>query len=73
VDQLPIGSATTAHRARLEPGWDMHALLLTDLFKAFTGQEHPARPKPKTASRYAEKRAALEAQRRRLGGAPTTT
>lgn len=70
MDQLPPGSATFAHRAKLPPGWDVHAFLATDLFKAFTGQEHPARPKP-TTTRYASLRERLEDQRRRLGGART--
>lgn len=54
--------------SKLDTGWDVHAFLLADLFKAFTGQEHPARPQPKSgkSSRYASLRAALEQQRARL-------
>lgn len=44
----------------------MSAYLLADLFHAFTGNAHPARPTgPAKAKRYAELRARLEAQRER--------
>lgn len=48
------------------PGWDVHAYLLADLFQAFTGEAHPARPQA-TATRYGDLRARLEAQKARLG------
>jgi transcriptional regulator of met regulon len=47
-------------------GWTRSELLLTDLFHAFTGNPHPARPQPKTESRYAKLRKSLEAQKERL-------
>lgn len=67
----PEDSACKRLDVDLPPGWDVHALLLADLFHAFTGEPHPSRPtggKGKS-SRYAEQRAALEAQRARLKAA----
>jgi len=55
--------------AAVDPAWDLHAYLLTDVFHALTGRPHPGRPAPKKTSRYAEQRAALEAQRARLEAA----
>lgn len=54
-------------------GWDVHAFLLADLFHAFTGTAHPSRPQPKKANRYAQLRAALEAQKRRTSTPPSET
>ncbi|UVK63536.1 tail assembly chaperone [Arthrobacter phage Janeemi] len=65
IEQLPPTSATARHYAKAD-GWDLHAFLLADLFQAFTGEIHPARPKPQGPSRYAELRARLEAQKARL-------
>ncbi|UIW13268.1 tail assembly chaperone [Arthrobacter phage Crewmate] len=65
IEKLPPDSATARHYAKAD-GWDTHAFLLADLFHAFTGEVHPARPKPQGASRYAELRARLEAQKARL-------
>jgi hypothetical protein len=68
VATLPTDSATTRRFSKSEKGWDLHAFLLADLFHAFTGSEHPSRPQPAASSkssRYAETRAALEAQRAR--------
>ncbi|CCQ44311.1 putative uncharacterized protein [Pseudarthrobacter siccitolerans] len=47
-------------------GWTRLEFLVTDLFQAFTGEVHPARPKPQVESRYSKLRAALEAQKARL-------
>jgi hypothetical protein len=63
---LPDGSATWAARNGIDPGWDVRALLLADVFHALSGHAHPARPAPKKQSRYASARARLEAQRARL-------
>ena len=62
---LPPESATARKYAEA-PGWDTHAFLLADLFQAFTGEIHPSRPQAKKPSRYADLRAALEAQKARL-------
>lgn len=66
VDNLPPGASTWARRSRIDDGWDLHALLLTDLFRALTGQDHPARPKPKGSSRHERLSARLKAQQRRM-------
>lgn len=65
IANLPPTSAT-ALRYAPAPGWDIHAYLLADLFKAFTGEDHPARPVAATTSRYSELRARLAAQKARL-------
>jgi len=68
VATLPADSATSRRHSNTENGWDIHAFLLADLFHAFTGNEHPARPQPDAhakSSRYAGLREALEAQRAR--------
>jgi hypothetical protein len=65
VHGLPPESATV-RKLTADPGWSTEAYLLADLFAAFTGEQHPARPAPDKKSRYAEKRAALEAQRARV-------
>jgi hypothetical protein len=65
IEQLPPDSAT-ARRYSDADGWSRLEFLVSDLFQAFTGEIHPARPKPKTASRYDSLRAALEAQKARL-------
>lgn len=65
IEQLPPDSAT-ARKYSDADGWSRLEFLVSDLFQAFTGEIHPARPKPKTASRYDKLRAALEAQKARL-------
>jgi hypothetical protein len=67
VSALPIESATVRKLAE-DPGWSVEAYLLADLYLAFTGEEHPARPRPKSTgkSQHAEKVAALKAQRARV-------
>lgn len=66
VHQLPADSATSRHYANAD-GWDLHAFLLADLFQAFTGELHPARPQPQgPSSRYSQLRARLEEQKARL-------
>ncbi|CCQ44664.1 hypothetical protein ARTSIC4J27_591 [Pseudarthrobacter siccitolerans] len=49
----------------------MNAYLLADLYHAWTGQAHPARPQPKKASRYADLRARLERQKARSASTPS--
>jgi hypothetical protein len=51
-------------------GWDLHAVLLADLFHAFTGKPHPSRPEPGKRARYSDLRRRLEAQRARLNPTP---
>ncbi|WGH21088.1 tail assembly chaperone [Arthrobacter phage Cassia] len=66
IQQLPPTSATARHFANAD-GWDLHAFLLADLFQAFTGELHPARPMPQgPSSRYSQLRARLEEQKARL-------
>lgn len=55
---------------QLDTGWDVNAFLLADLYHAFTGNPHPARPQPKgseKSGRYSRLREALEKQRERVG------
>lgn len=70
VNCLPSDSATARSASSVPAGWDVHAFLLADLYHCWTGSPHPERPQPKKASRYAELRRALEAQKERT--APTT-
>ena len=54
-------------------GWSLTDVLLTDLFHAFTGEKHPARPKSSdggATSKAASLRARLKAQRARLAEHP---
>lgn len=70
IHHLPPESACARQLSKTEAGWDVHAYLLSDLYHAFTGNPHPARPKPEAANkstRYSTLRKALEAQRERLG------
>lgn len=53
VSHLPPGSAVWTVETDLDYGWTLTDILLTDLFHAFTGEEHPARPKPKAAKKDA--------------------
>lgn len=72
IEQLPPDSAT-ARKLSGADGWTRLEFLVTDLFHAFTGEEHPARPKPtagSSANRYGRLRAALEAQKARLHDRP---
>ncbi len=66
---LPPGSAVWAIENDLPYGWTLTDVLLTDLFHAFTGQPHPARPKPSKkglASRAGDLRERLREQAARL-------
>lgn len=66
---LPADSATWAVRNDIPHGWTLTDLLVTDLFQAFTGEVHPARPtgKEQAESERAKQLAAqLLAQRERL-------
>lgn len=69
VEYLPVGSATWAAQANVPYGWTLTDVLLTDLFHAFTGQEHPLRPNG-TAQTAAKEHTSLmerlQAQRERL-------
>lgn len=48
-------------------GWGVSELLLADLYHAFTGKAHPARPSATSrAERYANLRSRLEEQKARL-------
>lgn len=47
-------------------GWTRSELLLTDIFHAFTGKPHPARPQPDISAHYTKLRARLDAQKERL-------
>lgn len=70
IHNLPPESACARQLSKAVTGWDTHAYLLSDIYHAFTGQPHPARPKPDAAnnsSRYAKLRKALEAQKKRIG------
>lgn len=69
VHYLPPESAVVRTASDAPTGWDVPAYLLADLFHAFTGTPHPARPTQSggsKAKRYAALRARLEAQRARL-------
>ena len=41
-----------------------------DIYAVFSGEQHPAKPTPKKASRYADLRTRLERQRERLPSPP---
>lgn len=72
VEQLPAESAT-ARKLSGADGWNRLEFLVSDLYQAFTGEVHPARPKPSSgssSSRYDRMRAALEAQKARLHASP---
>ena len=71
VDNLPDDSATARRQTKGQNAWDLHALLLADVFHALTGEPHPSRPQPKRSARYSETRKALEEQRAR-SARPTT-
>lgn len=74
VAHLPPGSATWAAQHGIPGGVDLTAVVLMDVYHALTGEEHPARPKPRAtsgASRAADLRERLRAQRDRLAS-PTT-
>lgn len=49
-------------------GWGPAEYLLTDLFRALTGEEHPARPKRASSTKTAGLVARLKAQSERLSG-----
>jgi hypothetical protein len=70
LHNLPPESAVHQWRSGLPRGWDLHSLLLADLFHAFTGQPHPNRPKPKDPAKksaHADLLRRLKEQRERLG------
>lgn len=68
---LPPESAVVRTASDSPSGWDVSAYLLADLFHAFTGNAHPARPTGKAKEkRYADLRARLEAQRERMKASP---
>ncbi|QIG58545.1 tail assembly chaperone [Arthrobacter phage DrSierra] len=71
IEQLPAESAT-ARKLSGADGWNRLEFLVSDLYQAFTGEVHPARPKPTsgTSKRYDRLRAALEAQKARLHARP---
>ena len=69
INNLPAGSATWAVQNDIPYGWSLNDLLIADLFQAFTGEVHPARPtgKEKAESERAKQLAErLLAQRDRL-------
>lgn len=66
ADRLPPGSVTWARLRGMPSGWDYGDVLLADVYHALTGEAHPLRPAQKAVSRYADRRAALEAQKARL-------
>lgn len=69
---LPPGSATWAAVHGVPVGWGTTEFLLADLFQAFTGEEHPHRPKASAAADASRDLVArLRAQRDRLQSAPT--
>lgn len=75
IQRLPGDSLLVIHGNGGRPRWSDEHYLIADLFRAWTGQEHPARPKPaptresrerarKVAEiqrRFAERRRAIEA------------
>jgi hypothetical protein len=73
VAHLPPDSAVYALRHSIPAGWGLTEFLLTDLYAAFTGQEHPARPKPESGSRASDLAARLKAQRERLAAQAAST
>lgn len=64
---MPPGTATSSRMGSgFGVGWTVDSYLLADIFASWTGQQHPGRPKSATGeSKYAQKRRALEEQRRR--------
>ena len=67
IAHLPPGSATWSVLHNIPAGWQLTDFLLADLYQAFTGKEHPSRPKPTVANgRTASHVARLRAQRDRL-------
>jgi hypothetical protein len=73
VRHLPPESATARHYNPEAIGWDVTSYLVSDLYHALTGEQHPARPtREAKRSRYADLRARLEAQRARTTTAPAS-
>jgi len=70
LHHLPPDAATHAARSGIAPDVTLQALVVMDLYTALTGEQHPARPTPKKASRYADLRKRLEGQRERLPSPP---
>lgn len=64
---LPAGGAVWALSNGVPYGWTLTDVLIADLFHAWTGEEHPARPRGGSERRdAAELRSRLEAQKARL-------
>jgi hypothetical protein len=68
IANLPTGSATWSAINDIPYGWTLTDLLIADLFHAFSGEPHPARPNGKkpAASRAKELAERLMQQRERL-------
>lgn len=68
IAHLPPGSAVWAAENGIPYGWSLTDVLLTDVFAALTGEQHPARPSAPKASPDAvsDRVARLLAQRERL-------
>lgn len=65
--QLPPEAALVRALSGSQPGWDLHAYLLADLFQGITGQVHPSRPKgKKSVSDIKERTRRLQEQQARL-------
>jgi hypothetical protein len=70
VQYLPPGSAIWAQQTGIAYGYTPTDLFVADLFHAFTGEEHPERPRSgsraPSSSRAKEAAARLLAQRERM-------
>ena len=69
LHHLPADSATHVALTDTPAAWSLQSFLLADVYAALTGEQHPARPKPKS-SRYADLRERLERQRARQTSQP---
>lgn len=71
ASRLPADSNVVRAITKTQPGWDVQAYLLADLFAALTGKPHPARPTPSDGKRESRNKRlikALQEQRERLAG-----
>ncbi|MEO2133379.1 MULTISPECIES: hypothetical protein [unclassified Microbacterium] len=66
IKHLPADAAVQRIAHKGETAWTREELLLTHLIQVWTGKPHPWLPKADRRSRYADLRARLEAQQRRL-------
>jgi hypothetical protein len=66
VEYLPPGSAVWAKENGLPYGWTLDAVLVSDLYHAFTGSAHPMRAEISEKARARDALARLRAQRARL-------